>query len=563
MDALKRQLRRLRREIALFLGAYLVYLPGIWWGLPFADRRDLVDVWSPDDLAPLKPLTELYNTLVASGSDRFLLYPLFHHFVLVAGYLPYLVWLVLTGRLQDPSPVFPFGFADPVQAFRVLTIISRVISVAMAAAIPVVAYRTALLLWDRRVAALAFVLTLAPYPMFYYSKTANLDVPVLFWTSLGLMAYVRIVVHGVTTRRFACLGAFAALAAATKDQGAAAFLLLPLVLLPLQAGAWREGRVSALGPPAGLLATGSLVYAFASGLVVDPERYLAHLRFLASPEIRNRGFEAYVTWYPVTPFGIWDLLVDLVSTLAWFLGPIALAASFAAMVLLGRQRRRDLALALPALGHVLTFLIPIHYFYIRFAMPVAYVLGLFGAWGLASFANAVRPRWLVRGTLALAIAWPLVLSGDLVFQMIADSRLAASDWIARNVSARDRLAHFTAVGELPRMDSRIETVLLPPGDRAFGVLERVSPEFVAILPDWTSPAGSPHSALCPPELYAALVDGSLGYELVARFKTPALIERQLLDYPSVNPLVQIFARRNREPQRSGMGVPPVSTRGAP
>lgn len=539
-----RVLGRWRAEILMWLVATLAYAPGLWWGLPIADRRERVDVWSPDDIAPLAPLTELYNTFVASGPDRFLQYPLFHHALLVVAYAPYLLTLLLTGRLGTPSPVYPFGLADPVSAFRALTVIARCVSVAMGASIPVIAYRIGCSLWDRSTGLAAFALAFVPYPMWYYSKTANLDVPVLFWSALGILAYVQIVTKGVTVWRFGWLGAFAALAAATKDQGAAVFLLLPIVLLPLHIRAVRAGRVSRFGPPTALLVTGLLVYAIACGLAVDPGRYFAHIAFLATPEVRDSGFRDFVDWYPATASGVAELVLDVGRALFWFLGPLALAAAAVATAWAFRRHRPTLALTLPAMGHLVTFLVPIQYFYVRFAMPIMFVVSVLAARGLTLALTRISWRSARVTLVAATLLWPAVLSANLVFEMITDSRYDAGRWMAQHTRPTDRIAHCAPLGELPHFDPDIRTVRLTTANAVTSVIA-LRPEFVIVQPDWRSPPGMPHSGACPGTFYEALDDGTLGYRPVASFHAPSLVEHRLLDYPSVNPPVRVFARIDR------------------
>ena len=67
---------------------------------------------------------------------------------------------------------------------------------------------------------------------------------------------------------------------------------------------------------------------------------------------------------------------------------------------------------------------------------------------------------------------------------------------------------------------------------------------IIIMPDWTTPKGGLHSAYCPEEIYRELQSGSLGYRLAAHFKTDSMVTRQILDYPTVNPPIQIFVRNN-------------------
>jgi hypothetical protein len=74
------------------------------------------------------------------------------------------------------------------------------------------------------------------------------------------------------------------------------------------------------------------------------------------------------------------------------------------------------------------------------------------------------------------------------------------------------------------------------------------PEYVVIIPDWTSQPGMERSADCPPEVYEALKDGSVGYTPVAYFPPRSLFGewrlRPPLDNPSVCPPARIFARHD-------------------
>ena len=77
---------------------------------------------------------------------------------------------------------------------------------------------------------------------------------------------------------------------------------------------------------------------------------------------------------------------------------------------------------------------------------------------------------------------------------------------------------------------------------------REGPEYVILIPDWTTRRGTDHSGDCPPEVRAALGDGSLGYRPVAVFEAssplPDFLQRPDLDNPSVAPPVRIFARND-------------------
>jgi hypothetical protein len=227
-------------------------------------------------------------------------------------------------------------------------------------------------------------------------------------------------------------------------------------------------------------------------------------------------------------------------------GPLAvvaagLAIAWAAVV----RHRATLALTVPAIGHAATFLVPIQYFYVRFAMPIMFIVSVLAARGLTLAVSRTPSRLGRASLLAVVLSWPAVLSGDLVVQMLADSRYEAARWLARHTVSTDRVAHCAPLGELPHLDPAIETVRLTSGS-AFASVAALRPDLIIVQPDWMSAPEEPHSGSCPTAFYAALEDGTLGYRRVASFHTPSLISRRLLDYPSVNPPVQVFARGDRQ-----------------
>ena len=71
------------------------------------------------------------------------------------------------------------------------------------------------------------------------AKTANTDVPYLFWFALSMVFYLR-VLDGLRTRDFAIFAALAALSVCTKDQAYGLYLLMPL---PIVMQLWRARRL--------------------------------------------------------------------------------------------------------------------------------------------------------------------------------------------------------------------------------------------------------------------------------------------------------------------------------
>lgn len=109
-------------------------------------------------------------------------------------------------------------------------------------------------------------------------------------------------------------------------------------------------------------------------------------------------------------------------------------------------------------------------------------------------------------------------------------------------SPGDRIAYFEAESDQPALPAETQPTPLPAGDATIPFLLMETPEFVAVVPSWTSPKNGILPASCSQETYQRLRDGSIGYQLAGTFKSPALRSRQRLDYPSVNPIVHIFKR---------------------
>lgn len=528
-----------RVGLLLFLAAFLAYLPGIGWGLPVATGPDRVFPWAYDDLSPLPALTETYHTFVHDTPDHWVAYPLLHYLTLALVYSPYLAWLFATGQWRQPSAVYPYGFADPVTALQVLTVIARLVSIAMAAGIVAIAYRAASMLWDRRTGLIAAAVVFAPYPMFYYSKTANLEIPYLFWSALGILAFIAMMVKGPSAVRAGWLGACAGLAAAAKDQAAGLFLLTPLYFLPWNRKLWPAVKPVWRSLALAFVVAGAVTYALGSGAALGPRRYFDHLHFLFIGDKANAPFNDL---YPATLAGILALLARIPVTIAWWFGPLlAVACVFG---LIKTNRRIAAGLLLPAAGYTVIFLLPLHYFKARHTLPVEFILGLFAAHGIALLLRNATPRWTAAAVVA-TLAWPLFLSGDLIYQMTNDSRNEAGKWLAANMTPRSRIADCGGLRKMPHLRADVQIIELRDGAAAFDDLQRFKPEYVEVTPDWTGRDGFEFSRACPQSLYNRLASGDLGYRLSASFKTPSLVKRQMMDYPTVNPQVFIYRRKDQ------------------
>jgi hypothetical protein len=191
---------------SLWLGAAFAafYSLTAGWGLPAADHPDFTHGWATDSLLPLAPLAEL-NDLLFGRKYAWPLYPLFHHFVLAAFYAPYLGYEWLTGGLQAPAPVYPFGFADPVAGLQARERIGQAVAAVFGGVTVVATRHTARAFFGERAGWIAALAVGSALPVVYYARTGNVDGPMLTYVALGTWAFVRADrdarLHGAACRR--------------------------------------------------------------------------------------------------------------------------------------------------------------------------------------------------------------------------------------------------------------------------------------------------------------------------------------------------------------------------
>jgi hypothetical protein len=192
----------------------------------------------------------------------------------------------------------------------------------------------------------------------------------------------------------------------------------------------------------------------------------------------------------------------------------------------------------------------------RYLLPLTLIIDAFAARAaVAVRMSAPRAVWLP--LLILMFGWRLVVAVDLTYARQLESRSSASEWLITHASTGDRVEYFGVAETMPHLPAEIESRRIMGrtdwvgetnhGPEVLRYLETEGPEYVVTVPDWTSHQLD-HSGDCPLEVFDALMDGSVGYDLAAYFPSRSAIggwiERPHLDSQMVSPPVRIFARRD-------------------
>jgi hypothetical protein len=242
--------------------------------------------------------------------------------------------------------------------------------------------------------------------------------------------------------------------------------------------------------------------------------------------------------------------------------PPVMAAAIAGAVLVARVSPARLVLLLPIFAHFLLLVLPTRTAVLRYLLPLTLIVDAFAASAVVSLRDSRwRPLWLP--VAVLLIGWRLAIAVDLTYAQQHDTRYAAAQWLKAHVRATDRIEFFGVAETLPPLPADLMTRRIAGRTRWVGEVDHApellrylggaGPEFLVIIPDWTSKPEMPHSGDCPPDVYTALMTGAVGYTQVAYFPPPALlpasIRRPPLDNPSVAPPVRVFARHDTAQRR--------------
>jgi len=486
---------RLSRSLALVIaGSIVLNLVGISWGLPA--------VWAGDELTPTAVMFGLSHRFTGGWFDR---YPPLQFYVLSVAYAPWFLmkWLGMihaTYRTQD----------------IVLPIIGRVLSVAAAGGTVAAVYVSGARAFGRRAGLLAAATIAVVAPLVYYAKTANPEMPYVFWFAMSLVFYVRLL-DTFSASDAALFGASAVFAICTKDQAYALYLLAPPVIVY---HLWRRNRALRLSYPfwraafdrrlvAGA-ATASALFIAVHNIPFNFYGFVSHVRDITGPGSQPyRMFESTLDGR----LGLLRLALDLDRrSWGWPLWIVGLCGAGVA-VTESRTRRYAIGLACIVLGYYAGFINVIMYTYDRYLLPVCVVQALFAGTALDRFlGQSRRPAggWRVLGV-ATVFAYTFLYAATVDVLMIQDSRYAVEAWLRPRAKGQSVGTVFP-VTVLPRFGSQSTTDLGSIND-----LREARPAYFVLNADYAR-AVPVDSQLG--QLVRGLQQETLGYRLAMRFRTP-------------------------------------------
>jgi hypothetical protein len=489
-------------------------------GLGFGWGKDGYVPWSPDSIEGVTTARELPN-LFGAWTNK---YPRLQFLIDGLCYKP-----VIRSWERNPVAVQRGGRAErsvlTQERLEVLATISRINILFMSVGVLIFVYLIARFYYADSVAAFFSALSLAVTLNFvYYSHTTCVDIPSMFWITLGVYFLLRSVYSNKLFHPV-MMGVAFACACCTKDPMlfyAAAFALAYIVLR------FYHFRKQGLGFKACLLsllnrntwiALGVFLFVFAliQGILFSPKAYWERMGVW----VGGRGVKDFNQGFG----GQWNLLTGTLWSFYWAIGWPLLVLFFISVIVTFKKHWlfNLVVVILPLVLFYVLVSMRIKMSYIRYYLPVT---GMFflpvGA--LAAQLWTWKAGWPRRAALGLVggcYVLSLLYCVSMDIELINDSRNQTAEWFKANVQTNTPVLSLVRYPFGPKLSKygypTIDQWKVPP----LNVLmenQKNLPEFVVFSNDWLTIA-TPEAA----EFKKALLAGTAGYSKTAEFVSKGFI----------------------------------------
>lgn len=523
------------REKVLLIGLLSLILNsvGVWFGLPSYEG------WFADEVLPHHVRAGIDERFAHGWHSK---YPPFHYYLLALIQAPFLV----------VSQFRPLNFED-LHFHSVLILLGRLLSVFMGVGVVFFIAQSGRQILDERTSLLAGLITAFLVPLVHMSKSANLDVPALFWFTLSLSYYLRMLKTG--KRKFYLLFALtAALAVCTKDQAYALYILPIFYLLGHD---WRIRKKDSPHLSLGRFLLNSnylygatvalLSFVLIHNLAFNLQGFRLHLKALTGPLIKDAQLFPHTFSGHIHMLG--RALQQIRFSLGWPLFAVCLVGLLKAFFLKPRNRAL-LSLLLFPLSFELFLLHVVMYNYARFYLPACVILSLFGGWLLSRLWGAHhRLNKFIRVAIGGILAYSFLYASSINVLMVKDSRYAAEKWIRKNIPS----SAILGLGVWNVYGPRIFGYRYVKMESPFMDLNTLptKPDYVILTKEF-SQRYLPNSG--GTEIFRRFYLEKHRYRVVYRYKTPLdglpLSNRDVQELINViNPEILILKKRDRNPHR--------------
>jgi 4-amino-4-deoxy-L-arabinose transferase-like glycosyltransferase len=454
-------------------------------------------------------------------------------------YAPILGYWFVTGTFA-PTTTFPYGFADIYDQLGVLLLVRRLIAAVMAVLAVWLAWKIVFFLTGSTFAsATSALLVLLNYWFLHYSKTGNVDVPMLLWLLAGTYCWLH-ALERPSTSWYVGTAVFVALAVSTKDV-AAAFVLPMIALLGVVhvVRAWRSQSWS-LSCLAWSALAGVVVYGLASLFFFYPHQVFSRLAMFSGS---GWGVEGYYQggWLAVLGRTVWITWTSM-SLPAFLLGCVG------GVWALARRAWLHASLLVPLVGYYVIDIGRIGFVFDRHVMPIAVVLALLAglAVAYAQRNSVLRAACVIVVPVVLACA--LVVSTTVITQMNNDSRYAVEAYVSRLPSNASVVTFDVSTWQGRYGLFGRNVTFVHDTNTSLDYLRRERPDFIVVSENTIKSRLDYRGLGAAQNAIDALFDGSAGYRVAVVFGNATVAWAPPRDpdravVQRVDPTIYVFKRR--------------------
>jgi 4-amino-4-deoxy-L-arabinose transferase-like glycosyltransferase len=343
----------------------------------------------------------------------------------LTAYAPFMGWWWLTGSLK-PTIDYPYGFADIYQQLGLLLLIRRLVTAAMALVGVWLAWKIVMRLTKSRFAAATAALALLlNYHFLAFSKTGNVDIPMIMWLLATLYCWLR-ALEQAKMKWYVWTAIFSALALATKDVAVAVVVPMALLLgvVHFMRG-WRSNtRISRIIFHRSLVWAGIIgfvVYGFSSLFFFYPHQLFYRLALFSGSGWGVAGYDQG-NWLVVLGRTLWMTG----TTMSW---PLFALGVLGLVWAVASRRWLHASLTVPLVGYYIINIGRIGFVFDRHVLPIAMILAISAGLAVAYLSSMKRIRTVTLVAALLILLYAALVSTTAITQMSHDSRYALEDFV--------------------------------------------------------------------------------------------------------------------------------------
>lgn len=433
--------------------AFSLYIVGINWGLPNTIS------WMADSLAPWDPLIGVSQ---AFSFGYFNKYPLVHQVILAVVDLPVVVYAVASHARSSGFDFYQFlYYVRSAEFATILIYIARFISVGMGIGTLYLFYKSVREVFGTKAGVWATALLSFNTVLIFYSHTAKVEVPHIFWAMAAIYYLIRVVKYH-QRKDYIYTAVFSCLSIGTKDQAYAIFIIPFLVYLfvyPALTSKAENGIINSVFRKNNLV----FIIVFFVGIILVENVLLNWEGLLYRFQHLTGDGGTRSIGYAMNPEGVYALWRDVFEAIMMdAMGlPVFAVSLLGAVLLFTEKKKRDGVLLLESifliamLSFMVFFVQIIRQSSIRFVMIQSVLFTAYGGYALSRASAFITNRSFTLKTaftviVAAGASFSLYNAVSVNVTLLHDARYESESWMDNNIASGATIEYYTYLHYLPR-----------------------------------------------------------------------------------------------------------------